>query len=331
MEAKVSVIVPVYNVELYLEACLESIIGQTFKDIEIILVNDGSTDGSLGIMTSYASKDSRIRVLNQANRGVSVARNTGLEHASGEYILFVDSDDTILPNAIEALYRKAGETGADLVIGNALFCYPDGNRFGFHFFSRGATLNNGSLRSGEAAYTELMEANKFPPLIWLYFIRREIIIDHRLYFQPGIIHEDELWCVKAMLNAQKVLLLDFNYYLYRQREGSIMRSDNYDYRIRSLFEVAKALHRYSEALKKKEVSKEVIAGIYVRIFWICNNIGILVFRNKTLAFSQDEFFPELLKKAYPVLSYAQQRYCLSCFCNSMVLINSKKEYGSFSG
>jgi glycosyltransferase involved in cell wall biosynthesis len=117
MEAKVSVIVPVYNVELYLEECLDSIICQTFKEIEIILINDGSIDRSLDIMELYASKDSRITVLNQPNRGVSVARNAGIQHASGEYILFADSDDTIVPEAIEELYRKAGETGADLVIG----------------------------------------------------------------------------------------------------------------------------------------------------------------------------------------------------------------------
>ena len=320
MKAKVSVIVPVYNVESYLEECLDSIINQTFKDIEIILVNDGSTDSSPKIMELYASKDSRITVLNQPNKGVSAARNAGIEQASGEYFLFVDSDDMIVPDAIEKLYGKAGEAGAELVIGNTLYFYPDGRRSGLHTFSRDKTLDNGSLRTGEAAYAELMKWNNFPPLIWLYFIRRDIIIDHQLYFQAGIIHEDELWCVKAMLSVKKALLLDFNYYLYRQREGSIMRSDNYEFRIQSLFEVAKALYLYSEELQEKKVSKEVVAFIYVRIFYFCHSIGTLTSQKKIFALPDLNFFSELLIKVYPVLSYSQQRYCLGAFCSSQFCI-----------
>ena len=323
MQAKVSVIVPVYNVELYLEECLESIIRQTFKEIEIILVNDGSTDRSREIMELYASKDRRITILNQPNRGASAARNAGIEHASGEYILFVDSDDTIVLDTIETLYRKAKETGVDLVMGNVLYCYPEGGRTTPH--SRNETLNNGLIRTGEAAFSELMECTKFPPLTCLYFILRDIVVDNQLYFQAGIIHEDELWCVKAILSARKVLLLDFNYYLYRQREGSIMRSDNYDFRIKSFFEVAKALYQYTEELQEKKVSKEAIACIYVRIFWICHSIGNLVFQNKTLAFPDMYYFSEILLKVYPVLSYSQQRFCLSLFCSSQFFNNFKNE------
>jgi len=319
MKAKVSVIVPVYNVEMYLEECLDSIIKQTFNDIEIILVNDGSTDRSLEIMELYASRDARITVLNQSNRGVSVARNTGMEHASGEYILFVDSDDRIVSDAVEKLYRKALETGADLVIGNTLYCYPDGKQSALHPYCRDSTLDNGLLRTGEEAFTELMDRSKFPPLIWLYFIRRSLIIDHQLFFPAGIIHEDELWCVKAMLIVQKVLLLDFNYYLYRQRDNSIMHSDNHDFRIQSLFEVAKALYQFTEELQKKKASKEVVNYIYVRIFGSCNSMSALAIQNKTTAFPDLDYFSELLIKVYSDLSYSQQRYCLSVFCGSRVI------------
>lgn len=98
---KVSVIIPVYNVEKYLESCLESIKSQTFTDYELILINDGSTDESVAIMRRYAKTDARIRIISQSNRGVSAARNLGLSVAEGEYVLFVDSDDTILPDALE--------------------------------------------------------------------------------------------------------------------------------------------------------------------------------------------------------------------------------------
>lgn len=98
---KVSVIIPVYNVEKYLESCLESIKSQTFTDYELILINDGSTDESFAIMRRYAERDARIRIISQSNRGVSAARNLGLSVAEGDYVLFVDSDDTILPDALE--------------------------------------------------------------------------------------------------------------------------------------------------------------------------------------------------------------------------------------
>lgn len=98
---KVSVIIPVYNVEKYLESCLESIKSQTFTDYELILINDGSTDESVAIMRRYAKTDARIRIIPQSNRGVSAARNLGLSVAEGDYVLFVDSDDTILPDALE--------------------------------------------------------------------------------------------------------------------------------------------------------------------------------------------------------------------------------------
>ena len=115
MNVKVSVIVPVYNVEAYLEECLQSVIGQTFSEIEIIIVNDGSTDGSKGIINRYQASDSRIRVLEQQNRGQSAARNAGLRVAQGEYILFVDSDDYIHKDCIKTLYEHAKQE-LDLVL-----------------------------------------------------------------------------------------------------------------------------------------------------------------------------------------------------------------------
>jgi len=320
MEIKVSVIVPVYNVELYLEKCLDSIIKQTFKEMEIILVNDGSTDRSGEIMELFASKDARISVFSQPNQGVSATRNAGIEKAKGKYILFVDSDDTILSNTVEVLYQKATETDADIVIGNTLFCHPDGRTS--TDFSRNKTLNNGLLRSGEEAYRDLMEQNLFPPLIWLYFIKRDIVINNHLYFQESIVHEDELWCVQTIFSANKVLLIDFNYYLYRLREGSIMRSDNKVFRIISLFEVAKALFLFTKELQKKCISDESIAYIYVRIFLLYHEINSLDFQNGTSVFSEHDYFSDLLKNIYTTLTYSQQKYCLSSFCNAQILANS---------
>ena len=324
-EVQVSVIVPVYNVEPYLEECLDSIINQTFNEIEIILINDGSTDRSGEIMERYALQDSRITVITQPHEGVSAAKNAGIRKASGKYILFVDSDDSIIPDTMEVLYRKATETGADIVIGNALICHPDGSRSVFLLHDR--DLNNGLLWTGESVFVKLVEQNTIPLAI-LFFMRRDIIIKNKLFFQKNIIHEDEIWNVKALLSAQKVIFIDFNYYFYRRREGSIMNSDNKAFRVKSLLEVSKSLYEYTADLQKRGISKEVITGIYTRIFWICRSIGYLVFQNKNTTFSGFDYFSELLIKVYPDLSYSQQRYCLSTLCISRILCNLSYETSS---
>ena len=126
---KVSIIVPVYNVEKYLCQCLESLVHQTLTDIEIICVNDGSTDNSLGILNKYAQLDSRIKVFSQKNQGVSSARNLGLEKVNGEYITFVDSDDWIELNACEILYNTAQERNTDILL-CSYYNYDNNRKYG---------------------------------------------------------------------------------------------------------------------------------------------------------------------------------------------------------
>ena len=115
---KVSIIIPVYNVQKYLRKCLDSIVNQTFKNIEIIIINDGSSDNSLNICKEYSKKDKRINIINKHNEGVSKARNTGLLYATGEYISFIDSDDWVEQNMIEELYNSITSNKADLCICN---------------------------------------------------------------------------------------------------------------------------------------------------------------------------------------------------------------------
>lgn len=115
---RVSVIVPVYQVEAYLARCLDSLLAQTFEDFELILVNDGTRDGCPEIMNAYAAKDARIRILHKENGGLSSARNAGLDVAQGEYVAFVDSDDYVAPALLEDTVRAAEQSGADLVLFN---------------------------------------------------------------------------------------------------------------------------------------------------------------------------------------------------------------------
>lgn len=128
MQPSVSVIIPVYNIEKHLEKCLDSVIGQTLKDIEIIVVNDGSTDNSLDIITQYARKDSRIVIVDKPNEGLAYARKSGIEAAHGKYVQHLDGDDFLEPDACELLFKRAEETDADIVIMRFLIDSPRGQK-----------------------------------------------------------------------------------------------------------------------------------------------------------------------------------------------------------
>jgi glycosyltransferase involved in cell wall biosynthesis len=125
MNEKISVIVPVYNTEKYLEKCVDSIIQQSYKNIEILLIDDGSTDGCVSICDRYANQDKRIKVIHQSNAGVAVSRNKGLENASGEYVAFVDSDDSIRPEMFAILHEKLTKNNADLAMLNEIIISPE--------------------------------------------------------------------------------------------------------------------------------------------------------------------------------------------------------------
>ena len=125
MQSKISVIVPVYNAEQYLRECLESLVNQTLEDLEIICVNDGSTDSSPKILEEYASKDSRIKIFHQENQGVSAARNLGISKVQGEYLVFVDSDDWIELNALEILYKTIDKRKSDILLFSNYRYYGD--------------------------------------------------------------------------------------------------------------------------------------------------------------------------------------------------------------
>jgi glycosyltransferase involved in cell wall biosynthesis len=313
MNKKVSIIIPVYNVELYLEECLDSVVNQTFTDMEIILVDDGSADRSPEIIRSFAEKDKRIKVITQKNSGVSAARNTGLRAASGDYILFIDSDDTILPDSVERLYNTAYETGSDLLMGNALWCYPDGTEK--VVFKRDEKLNSQTAIPGETCYIGLMETGAFPPLVYLFFMKRNSVIENNLYFREDIIHEDELWCIQAMLSAARVTMIDFNYYLYRQREGSLMNSDNKDFRLQSLFVVAKEIKKLARKMKKENKQTELVMALYSKIFNLLYFINSLQWEAESdvLGRAGNRFFSALLEEVYPDLPSSQQRACLTNF------------------
>lgn len=213
----VSVIIPVYNVKKYLAECLDSIVGQTLRNIEILCVDDGSTDGSAEILEAYAQKDPRIRILPQSNSGVSVARNTGLLAARGEYLYCLDSDDVLAAEALETAYQVSRANRLDILYFDFLRFYDDG--------SEGKPVerrNLSDVRDGVSFCRTLKDRREYLGVVWTQLYSRSFLEANHLRFYPGIIHEDELFVFTALMKAQRVSHIPRVFYRHRVRENSIM-------------------------------------------------------------------------------------------------------------
>lgn len=224
-QIKVSVIIPAYNVSAYLPACIESILNQTLQEIEIICVNDGSYDNTLDILLEYASKDKRISVINQRNKGSSGARNSGLAQAKGEYVYFIDSDDCLTSTALEELYTCAQKNNLDIIYFNGLVIYENkemqktylDNRYYYYSY-----LNQKEPCSGQTLFQYLKQNKSYRVSPCMQMIRTKYLKNIGLLFHEGIIYEDNIFTFISLLKANRVLKVDNPYYLRRYREDSIM-------------------------------------------------------------------------------------------------------------
>lgn len=227
---KVSVIVPVFQVEKYLANCLNSIVTQTLTDIEIILLNDGSTDGSLKICEKFAAKDKRISVYSHKNRGLGPTRNRGITLANGEYLAFVDSDDHISHDGLERLWQKAEATGADIVQGET-FMYEDGSDCGkvraSLWESKDIIITEDNLESFFADYyfARIYSHNACDKLY-----RRDYVLKNNLVFGDNrkIFAEDNWFQLQALHYLPSVAFVPVKYYWYRQQSDSIMHKPKKD-------------------------------------------------------------------------------------------------------
>ena len=208
---KFSIVVPVYNVETYLEQCLESLQAQNCQDFEVVCVNDGSTDNSRGILARWGEHFPQMKVIDRENGGLSAARNTGLKEAKGDYVVFVDSDDWVEPMMLS---RLAAELN-----GEDMLCYAcrrtDNEKAdvlrkeqskGWDYYNRHA------LEHREVAFV----------CVWQRCYRRQFLLDNNLWFREGILHEDNQFTPRACMKAQSVKVIPDVLYNYRVRPGSIM-------------------------------------------------------------------------------------------------------------
>lgn len=257
----ISVIVPVYNVDNYLRKCIDSLIVQTLKDIEIILVNDGSTDESIDICEEYKLKDNRIKVIHKENGGLSDARNKGIDIAKGKYISFVDSDDWITPQMLEKLYILASKYEADIVQGDYIKAYDED-----------IIVNNISENiikyNSEQILDELYSGNYTKNIVvWNKIYKRELFNDIR--FPKGKLHEDEFTTYKILHKANLIIDSNIPIYYYRQREGSIMNSD-FNIKRLDLLEALKERKEYfiQNGLSKLSCKTEAKLCSLIKTFYI---------------------------------------------------------------
>lgn len=230
---KVSIIIPVYNVEKYLKQCLDSVINQTLQDIEIICIDDCSTDNSLKILKEYALKDNRIKIIEQKfNQGQGVARNEALKIATGEYIGFVDPDDWIEPNMYEEMYNKAKEFNTDYVICNFEKFYNDSSYIKhFNTLEKITKINNyiqsNIVYNFDNLHKYFLEsANNYA---WCRIYKRDFISKYSIRFVPIKRCEDILFCCLAKLLARRIIHIDKEFYHYRiHRKVNFIKNKHHD-------------------------------------------------------------------------------------------------------
>ena len=316
---KVSIIVPVYNTEQYLKQCIDSITAQTLENIEIIIVDDGSKEECAKLCDELAENDSRIKVIHKVNGGLGLARNTGVEAASGEYFGFVDSDDYIKPEMYEALYTAASKNDADLAISG--ICFVGGNTFSrlddyseLHYFDKD-TLFDGEdeikklLLGVVGSLPSYREDSRYGVSVSKNIFRRSLVAEKNIMFfsERKIISEDTLYMVDFISQAKKAVGIHGAFYCYRRNDASlskIYRKDRFEKTLIFLEELEKHLKELLPENEYRLYFDRLVQG-YGRI--ICSQeimyahdqkISYSALRERLKMISKSELITTVLKR-YP--------------------------------
>lgn len=299
---KISIIIPIYNVESYLDKCLTSVVQQTFDDIEIICVDDASTDKSGEILKKYAQSDKRIKILKHSqNLGQSMARNNGLHFSSGEYVLFVDADDILNPNAVHILYEQAVKDDLDIIMYSAHCAVADDcNETNINEMSYVWKGEYSDIYSGMEFFSMALKNHENIGQIWNCMFRRELIQDNTIEFFPGIIYEDNLFFLQTMFFAKRVKCISNILYCYNVRPNSTMRKPITSYNLKSMVVLYCELLRFFKDKKftmphQNHAVKQFISAVYEGLGKMYDNASKslqdekLYFSNKTYDLLYENF------------------------------------------
>ena len=290
---KLSIIVPVYNVEQFIRPCVDSIFRQGLdeEDFEVILVNDGTLDNSFGIIDDLISKHSNITIIEQDNQGLSAARNTGLSCAIGDYILFLDSDDLLIPHSLPSLLSLSANM-PDLIVGG--FVKMDNERINSSNNTDFYIDKNVEEKSGEELF--LKDFNPQQCYVWRTLYRREFLEINQLRFIPGIYFEDVPFTTECYLKADRCIKTSLLFYIYRQRPGSIVSSIN----TKKILDFNKVIARLWEIKSNFVLSKAQQAKLMDTIFttfsisvWYISHSKSLIEKRKEIIYDLKQKVPNI--------------------------------------
>lgn len=222
----VSVVIPVYNVEKYVEQCLDSVLRQTYRNIEIICVDDASTDNSLAILRKYADLDKRIRIIeNVENLGVAFSRNVGFSQVKGKYIYYLDSDDYIELETIEKLYDYAEQYETECIYFNSKIL-QETEGIGYPRLCFDSKDIEKKVYNGPFFFKILKDYRAYSNSVWRYFWRTDFLVNNDLKFENGLLAEDQVFSLRAILSVKRIMAVNESYHIYRRREGTLSTKEN---------------------------------------------------------------------------------------------------------
>lgn len=270
-QPKVSVIIPVYNTSQYLHDAVGSIMRQTLQEIEIICVDDGSTDDSLDVLKQMADTDKRIVVIHQENQGLSCARNTGIKYANGEYLYYMDSDDIVLESCLEECYNKANSMDVDFIFFDAEIFYDENTKPLTWNYHRTRFYDSNKIYDGVWLLNDMLNKYIHRSVVWLLFMRTSFIKSIGIQFYPHLLHEDELYTVLMYLHSTKISCIQKSFVKHRVRSSSIMGKKYSINNVNCYFIVIDELHNFVmrhsqyEALVKK-YSQYTLNAVFTTAF-----------------------------------------------------------------
>lgn len=307
---KLSVIIPVYNVKEYLDQCMESVLQQECAcDLEVILIDDGSTDGSELICDKYSFKDSRVKVIHKENGGLSSARNLGIDESSGDYIAFLDSDDFWMFDSLNCFIKTEQETHADIILGGVIQ-YHQRNKL-YYKYPNNITIKLQDMTKEDAIKEILKPSNKFKWQVWKSFYKTELIKGNKLYFVDGLSFEDIEWNPKVFFMAKSIASFHQIFICYRiQREGSITIDPTK--RIKRLQDMLQAVTSVTNFFHKVEINDDIKAAFFTNL----SETYYYSFLRQTLL--TDFTSVQLLKQQEFLLDYNQGKGSkIICFIRKM--------------
>ena len=285
MEKKInlSIVVPVYNTEEYLALCLDSILAaKGSEEIEFLLIDDGSTDSSGKICDSYSETHENIRVIHKKNEGISTTRNLGMKEARGKYVYFCDADDMVVPVLFEKVIKLSNESDEDMFLWDSELIYEMNGLLAKkddEYFAHYGLEKTERTYTGKKIIVELILHGKgFIATVWLGAYRRDFLLENGIFFEDGLIYEDEMWVPKVLLASKTVHYIPEKIYQYRVRKGSVTNPDKKKMQrnIEALIYVYSSLYAYYDQvlpddpllpLIKGNLTKRYLHMIYKLRFW----------------------------------------------------------------